>query len=110
MNINDREFPVVVQAYQPNGPQELFVAEQVVNNQYEADNFTSRYAGFLIKARTLSDAEIQKDRRNIVENRPVRRSSSAAVWGIILLLLVAVVVVGFSTGWIQENLNIHLNR
>jgi uncharacterized membrane protein YcjF (UPF0283 family) len=109
MQINDREFPVVVQAYQPSATDDLFVAEQVVNNQHEANNFTSRYAGYLIKARTLSDAEIQHDRRAVETREPARRrSSAAAIWGVILLLLVAIVVVGFTTGWIQKTFNVNL--
>ena len=109
MQINDREFPVVVQAYQASGTDDLFVAEQVVSNQHEANNFTSRYAGYLIKARTLTDAELQHDRRVMETREPVRRrSSAAAVWGVILLLLVAIVVVGFTTGWIQKTFHVTL--
>jgi hypothetical protein len=91
-----------VQAFQPSGTQDLFVAEQVVHNQVEADNFTSRYAGFLIKARTLSDSEMTIDRS---VRKPSRRGSP--VVAIILLLLVVLVIVGFTTGWIQDKIDLN---
>lgn len=106
MVVNDSEFPVVVQAFQTSGDQELFVAEQVVNNQREVDHFTSRYAGMLIKARKLNEAEVTNEERHERQYRQKRRSGSGAVWGVVLLLLIALVVVGFTTGWIQDTFNI----
>jgi hypothetical protein len=102
MLIDNTEFPVVVQAYQPNGTKELFVAEQVVHNQVEADNFTTRYAGFTIKARRLNESEKMVDRD--VEKRS-RRGSPVAI--IIVLLLVVLVIVGFTTGWIQKTIDLN---
>ena len=109
MVINEHEFPVVVQAYQPSGTGELFVAEQMVHNQAEADQFTSRYAGYVIKARVVSDNEIHRDGRAVdarAYKQPVRRRSGASAWAIVLLLLIALVVVGFTTGWIQRTFDI----
>ena len=55
MVINEKEFPVVVQAYQPATDGELFVAEQMVRNQTEVDAFSSRYAGYVIEARVIKE-------------------------------------------------------
>lgn len=102
MVINEKEFPVVVQAYQPTATGELFVAEQMVNTQVEADNFASHYAGYVIKARVVKDNEITADRRAAVRRIPVHRRGMPA-WAILLLIIVLLVVVGFTTGWIQRN-------
>ena len=102
MVIDSSEFPIVVQAYQPNGTRELFIAEQVVHNQVETDNFTSRYAGFVIKARKLNESETTIDRS---VKRTSRRGSPVLV--IILLLLVVLVIVGFTTGWIQRTVDLN---
>jgi hypothetical protein len=108
MVINEREFPVVVQAYQPSGTGELFVAEQMVHTQAEADQFTSRYAGYVIKARVITDNEIHRDGRTAdgrTYQQPVRRRGVSG-WAILLLLLIALVVVGFTTGWIQRTFDL----
>lgn len=110
MIVNEREFPVVVQAYQSSGNQELFVAEQVVNTQTEVDSFSSRYQGFVIKARIVNETELQPDGRAVRQRNQGRRSrSGAAAWALILLLLVAIIVVGFTTGWIQRTFNLNLD-
>jgi hypothetical protein len=105
MEIRKNEFPVVVQAYDNTSTDERFVAEQVVNNQTEIDLFTSRYAGKLIKARTLSDTEINRTAH--ATHHPARRGSSAGIY-ILLFIIIALIVVGFATGWIQRNLNIQI--
>jgi hypothetical protein len=106
MEIRKNEFPVVVQAYDNTSTtDERFVAEQVVNSQSEIDLFTSRYAGKLIKARTLSDTELQRSAH--VTHHPARRGSSAGIY-IFLFIIIALVVIGFATGWIQRNLNIQI--
>ena len=110
MIVNDREFPVVVQAYQSSGNQELFVAEQVVNTQTEVDSFSSRYAGHVIKARMMSNAELTKDGQAARHRNQPRRRSGAAAWALILLVLVALVVVGWTTGWIQKTFNLNIDR
>lgn len=102
MTIQPGEFPVVVQAYQPSGSEDLFVAEQVVYNQAEADVFTSRHAGLLIKARKPSSNEAQTT--TAYHAAPVKKRSGGLGAGIIfVLLLIALIVVGFATGWIQRN-------
>ena len=105
MEIRKNEFPVVVQAYDNTSTDERFVAEQVVNNQNEIDLFTSRYAGKLIKARTLSDTEL--NRASHAASYPHRRGASAGIY-ILLFIIIALVIIGFATGWIQKNFNIQI--
>lgn len=105
MLIQPQEFPVVLQAYQPSGSDDLFVAEQVVYNQSEADVFTSRHTGLLIKARKPNAGEF----KTTPDYTPARQRSRGVGAGfIILLLLIALIVAGFATGWIQRNLNISI--
>ena len=104
MEIRKSEFPVVVQAYDNTNQQERFIAEQVVNSQIEIDNFTSLYAGKLIKARKMTSAETTK--HSTATGRTTRKSSSGLLW--VLLLLVILVVVGFATGWIQRTFGIEI--
>jgi hypothetical protein len=107
MRVRDNEFPVVIQAYDTRDKQDLFVAEQVVNTQAEVDTFTSRYAGKLIKVRLPNGEELRHDRHGAT---PRKRSSGAGTAILlILLVLAALVVVGFATGWIQNNLGWNLN-
>lgn len=106
MTIQPQEFPVVIQAYQPSGTEDLFVAEQVVYNQAEADTFTSRHTGLLIRARKPNAGEF---RTTAPEYAPVKpRSRGVSAGFIVLLLLIALVVTGFATGWIQRNLDINI--
>ena|SRR5687767_932742 len=110
MVINDREFPVVVQAYQPSANGELFVAEQMVRNQVEVDAFSSRYAGYVIKARVVKDNEMVPEYSN--GTRTARRTAvhrrGIPAWAIFLLIVVVLVVVGFTTGWIQRTFELNL--
>jgi hypothetical protein len=108
MRLREDEFPVVVQAYDPSGPKDAFVAEQVAYTQAEIDHFTSRYAGLLIKAREVHDVEENTDAR-IGQSRRIRSRSGNAVGWILFLLVViiALVVWGFTSGWIQEHFGIN---
>ncbi len=109
MRLRDEEFPVVVQAYDPSGSKDSFIAEQVVHSQMEIDNFTSRYAGLLIKAREVSDTETTSDPR-IGHRRTVTKRGSGSTIGWVLFLLVVViglVIWGFASGWIQQNFGIN---
>lgn len=110
MEVRKDEFPVVVQAYDTFNQQEVFVAEQVVNSQAEIENFTSRYTGKLIKARSLTEIEYKNRAASTTtsDNVPAKKSSSGFGWVLILLLLVVLVAVGFATGWIQETFNINI--
>src|SRR3954465_7022341 len=108
MVINEREFPVVVQAYQPATDGELFVAEQMVRNQAEIDSFSSRYAGYVIKARVVQDNELVT---NSTYDHRTRRTNAyrrgMPVWAILLLIVVVLAVVGFTTGWIQKTFELN---
>jgi type VI protein secretion system component VasF len=110
MVINEKEFPVVVQAYQPGRDGELFVAEQMVRNQAEVDAFSSRYAGYIIEARVVKENELTAAKSNY----DTRTRSTAVhrrglpVWAILLLIVVVLVVVGFTTGWIQKTFELNL--
>ena len=107
MRLRDDEFPVVVQAYDPSGPKDAFVAEQVAYTQAEIDNFTSRYAGLLIKAREVSDVEEHTDAR-VGQRRTRSRSGSAVGWILFLLVvIIGLVVWGFTSGWIQQHFGIN---
>lgn len=108
MVINDREFPVVVQAYQPTATGELFVAEQLVHTQAEADAFASRYAGYVIKARIVQENELVVDRRTAAQRSRMAVRRGIPAWAILLLLIVGLLVVGFTTGWIQRNIDINV--
>jgi hypothetical protein len=108
MTIQPGEFPVVIQAYQPSGNSDLFVAEQLIHNQPEADVFTSRYAGLLIKARKPNESEFQGT-PTYAHTNVKTRSRGPGVGMILLLILVALIVVGFTTGWIQRNTGFMLN-
>ncbi|OQP52097.1 hypothetical protein A4H97_26150 [Niastella yeongjuensis] len=109
MVINEKEFPVVVQAYQPGASGELFVAEQMVRNQAEVDAFSTRYAGYVIEARVVRDNELatNTNHNNRTRRTAVHRRGMPA-WAIILLIVVVLVVVGFTTGWIQKTFELNL--
>ena len=107
MVVNDKEFPVVVEAYQPSANGELFVAEQMVRTQAEIDSFSSRYAGYIIKARVVKENELVTDFSNRTRRTAVHHRGLPA-WAILLLIVVVLVVVGFTTGWIQRTLELNL--
>jgi hypothetical protein len=108
MVINEREYPVVVQAFQPSANGELFVAEQMVNNQAEVDSFSSRYAGYVIKARIAKENELVTDHNNGTRKRTVVQRRGIPAWALLLLIVVVLVVVGFTTGWIQRTFELNL--
>jgi hypothetical protein len=105
MEVRNSDFPVVVQAYEPSNKQDVFIAEQVVNSQAEVDGFTLRYAGKLIKARSLNESEVQRQ-RHVASRRDPNSRTGSYLWIFILLLLVVLIGVGFYTGWIQRTFNI----
>jgi hypothetical protein len=109
MVINEKEFPVIVQAYQPGTNGELFVAEQMVRNQAEVDAFSSRYAGYVIEARVVRDNELATNANyNTRTGRTAVHRRGLPVWAILLLIVVVLVVVGFTTGWIQKTFELNL--
>jgi hypothetical protein len=106
MRINKDEFPVVVEAYDNRTSErdEKFVAEQVVYSQDEVENFRSRYAGMLIKARTINNDEVE------VHHNPRLhpKRSGTGIWVFFVILLLAVIAIGWYTGWIQRTFNINI--
>ena len=105
MEVRNSDFPVVVQAYEPSNKQDVFIAEQVVNSQAEIDGFTLRFAGKLIKARSLSEAEVERQ-RHVASRRDSSPAGRSYLWIFILILIVVLIGVGFYTGWIQRTFNI----
>jgi hypothetical protein len=105
MEVRNSDFPVVVQAYEPSNKQDVFIAEQVVNSQAEIDGFTLRFAGKLIKARSLNESEIERQ-RHVASRRDTSSGSRSYLWIFVLLLIVVLIGVGFYTGWIQRTFNI----
>lgn len=105
MEVRNSDFPVVVQAYEPSNKQDVFIAEQVVNSQAEVDGFTLRYAGKLIKARSLNESEVQRQ-RHVASRRDGHSRTGSYLWIFILLLIVVLIGVGFYTGWIQKTFNV----
>lgn len=102
MILSRDQFPITVQAYEITNNKEYFIAEQVVHNQSEVDNFVNRYAGKVIKARPLSAAE-----SNVAAHAHRRKSSSAGMTILIILIILAVLIaIGLYTGWIQRTFNI----
>ena len=51
MDIRKEDLPATLQAFDLQDNKEVFLAEQVVNNQTEIAIFTTRYVGKLIKAK-----------------------------------------------------------
>jgi hypothetical protein len=105
MEVRNSDFPVVVQAYEPSNQQDVFIAEQVVNSQAEIDGFTLRFAGKLIKARSLNDTEIERQ-RYVASRRSPSRAGGSYLWIFALILIVALIGIGFYTGWIQKTFNL----
>jgi hypothetical protein len=109
MVINEKEFPVVVQAYQPGREGELFVAEQMVRNQTEVDAFSSRYAGYVIEARVVKENEfVAKSNYDNRTRRTAVHRRGLPAWAILILIVVVLAVVGFTTGWIQKTFELNL--
>jgi hypothetical protein len=106
MEVRNNEFPVVVQAYEPSNKQDIFIAEQVVNSQAEVDGFTLRYAGKLIKARSLNESEVERQRHVAGRRDDNNTRKGSYLWIFIVLLIVVLIFVGFYTGWIQRTFNV----
>src|SRR5207237_487401 len=106
MDLRKEDFPATLQAFELQNDKEVFVAEQVVNSQTEIETFTSRYTGKLIKATKLRAVDQSTGNGHTVYKK--RRSSWGLIMIIIILIVVALVLYGFSTGWIQEKLNLKI--
>jgi uncharacterized protein HemX len=108
MNLRKDQFPITIQAFELKGSTELFIAEQVVNNQADVDAFSARYAGKIIKAKAVTTTTASTTTTTTTRDTTTykRKSSSGAIALIILLILAALIAYGFYTGWIQRTTGI----
>jgi len=109
MDISKEDLPATLQAFDLRDNEEIFLAEQVVNNQSEIETFTTRYTGKLIKAKATVPAN--RYTNNIYDTTTYKKKgspSSAIIVLIIIAILIGLAIYGYSTGWLQEKL--HLNR
>jgi hypothetical protein len=111
MIIKENEFPLVVQAFQTSGDEDRFVAEQLVNTQMEVDNFTSRYAGLLIKAKKVAGSVADRERTFIdpgaMQASPARRRRASPIGLVLFILILLLIIAGVATGWIQRTFNLN---
>lgn len=104
MILNKDDFPITIQAFEITGDKEYFIAEQIVNSQQEVDLFSSRYAGKVIKVKTISPSEAPATS----SKRPKTKSSATTIILVVLLILIILIAIGFYTGWIQRTTGINL--
>lgn len=104
MILHKDEFPITIQAYDISGDREFFIAEQLVNNQTEIDNFSGKYAGKLIKAKAVA----ANTASNISSRKISKQSSGLTIFLIILVILIILIAIGFYTGWIQRTTGLNM--
>lgn len=100
MDIRKTDFPVALQAFDVRDSNEEFIAEQIVNSQSEADQFTSRFSGKLIKAHALRPEEVRK-----IDHPHHARRSTLPAWAIIVFLLIILLVIAWFAGWLEPLMN-----
>ncbi len=107
MELRNEDLPATLQAFELEDNREIFIAEQVVNTQDEITNFTNRYMGKLIKAKTVT---LGNNRSRINPDNAVKKPKSSinAVMILVVLALLVLAIYGFSTGWIQDKLNLNI--
>jgi hypothetical protein len=107
MELRKEDLPATLQAFELRDNEEIFLAEQVVNNQAEIELFTTRYSGKLIKAKTIA-----VDNRTQTSSSPghqaPERNNNAIIVTVIILVIAALVAYGIYTGWIQQQLDINM--
>lgn len=104
MDLRNEDLPVTLQAFDLVDSKEIFIAEQVVNSQTEADTFTSRFVGKVIKAKKAMVAD-NRDYKAVPERK---KNNVGLIMIIIILILVALIIYGFATGWIQQTFNLNV--
>ncbi len=104
MDFRKEDLPATIQAYELIDNNEIFLAEQLVNNQSEIDLFTSRYAGKLIKAKTAVPPERLSS--NGYPIPPKQKGSGSIIAVIIVVVILALLLYGYSTGWLQAQLHL----
>lgn len=105
MDFRKEDLPATIQAYDLIDNNESFLAEQVVNNQSEIDLFTSRYAGKLIKAKTVVPPERLRSNGSAIVP-PREKGSGSVIAVIIVVVILALLLYGYSTGWLQAQLHL----
>ncbi|TDH28876.1 hypothetical protein EXU57_02045 [Segetibacter sp. 3557_3] len=109
MNVRKEDFPVVLQAYELVNNKETFIAEQVVNNQSDVDNFSARYTGKLIKAKQWTNT-VNTTATNNTDTTilPAKRKKNNAVAIIItiIVLIIILLAIAYYTGWLQQYINV----
>lgn len=107
MDLRNEDLPATLQAFELEDNLEVFLAEQVVNTQAEITNFTNRYTGKLIKAKAASPVNSRAG-SHAVNTVKKPRSSINVIMILVVLALLALAIYGFSTGWIQDRLNLNI--
>lgn len=105
MDLRNEDLPVTLQAFDISNGSEIFIAEQVVNNQSEIDTFTSRFTGKVIKAKK---AIVPENNTYASTPTPKRNTTTGLVMIIVIVVILALVIYGFSTGWIQQKFNLNI--
>jgi len=109
MEVRKEDFPIVIQAYEMLDSKEIFVAEQVVNNQSDVNTFTARYAGKLIKAKQFSTVDTNRNTAattTTTTTHTKKKNSAGTVILVLLLILIILAAIGFYTGWFQQHFNL----
>ncbi len=107
MYLHKGQFPIIIQAYEITGDKEFFIAEQMVNSQAEIETFSNKYAGKLIKAKSLSTTKTSTTSTSSTRKYS-GKSSAATIFIVILVILIILIAIGFYTGWIQRTTGITL--
>ena len=106
MELRNADLPAVIQAFELQDNDEIFIAEQVVNSQSEIETFTTKYTGKLIKAKKVP---VLADTGGYSTRTYKKQPSSAGIILIVIIIIIALLVIyGFSTGWIQEKLHLKI--
>ncbi|MEO5890488.1 MAG: hypothetical protein ABIQ31_09560 [Ferruginibacter sp.] len=103
MDLAKEDFPATIQAFDLQQDKEVFLAEQVVNSQSEIEIFTTCYTGKLIKAKKVPIIVADSKYTPVYKKQ---RSLTGLIMIVVILVLVILVIYGFSTGWIQQKLNL----
>jgi hypothetical protein len=103
MQLGNEELPATLQAFDLSNDQEIFLAEQLVSNQTEIENFTSRYAGKLIKAKKNA---ISRNASYTTAGYKSRFSAFNLLMILFVLAIAVLVLYGLSTGWIQQRIQL----
>jgi uncharacterized membrane protein YcjF (UPF0283 family) len=107
MDLQNEELPATLQVFELKDNREFFLAGQVVNTQAEVTIFTNRFTGKLIRAKSIAPGT---DPGSLHSLNTVKKPTSSinAVMIVVILVLLGLAIYGFSTGWIQDKLNLNM--